>query len=39
LWDGEGTGFVHADLEHEKLMRSLLRDDSSFLSFEGDSST
>jgi hypothetical protein len=35
VWAGEGTGFQHADLAGERKIKSLVRDDSEFLKFEG----
>ena len=36
LWSGEGTGFQFADHERKKMIKSLVRDDSSFFGFEGE---
>lgn len=36
VWSGEGTGFVHADIEKKKMIKSLVRDDSEFFGFEGE---
>ena len=36
VWSGDGTGFIHADVDSKKSIKSLVRDDSEFFNFEGE---